>query len=100
MPVVNADAKLTLLSGVANATHWSITTLCTGCSSWGTTNLDPTSAAATFAWASSATAPGTPADPASRFGIHNQKGKFTHDLAGAKNANFDSLVKAAYTTKA
>ena len=104
MPTVYDTAKYQLLSGVTNATHWTISTLCTGCSSWEasgkTVNLDPSSAAASFAWASSGTAPATPADPASRFGIHNAKGKFTSDLAGAKNANFDSLVKAAFTTKA
>jgi len=102
MPTVYDTAKYQLLSGVANATHWSLTTLCTGCSSWDqagkAVNLNPSNAAASFAWASATAPPGTPADPASRFGIHNQKGKFTSDLAGAKNANFDALVKAAYTT--
>jgi len=104
MPAVDAATKYELLSGTANTTHWSLTALCTGCSSWAagakSVNLDPSTAAASFAWATSGTPPSTPADAASRFGIHNAKGKWTHDLAGAKNANFDALVKAAYATKA
>jgi hypothetical protein len=104
MPTVYDAAKYTLLSGVVNATHWKMDVVCTGCSSWEAAgkavSLNPESTAQAFAFASSASAPATPADPASRFSIHNTKGKWTHDLAGAKNANFDSLVKAAAGAKA
>lgn len=73
---------------------------CSGCSSWAdasgkTVNLDPTSKAVSFAYASSGTAPAEPANNASRFGIHNAKGKWSHDLSSAKVADFASLVQAS-----
>jgi hypothetical protein len=36
----------------------------------------------------------TPADPASSFSIHSQKGKFTFDFTAAKADNFDAATKA------
>jgi hypothetical protein len=105
MPTAYTGATYTTLpSTTTNATHWKLDVVCTGCSSWSdasskAVNLDPSSSSVTFAYASSANAPAEPANPASRFGIHNAKGKWTHDLSAAKIANFDSLVKAAEAAK-
>ena len=99
-PTPYAGATYTTLpSSTSNATHWKLDVLCTGCSSWTAKGLDPASAS-TFAYASSGTAPTEPANNASRFGIHNAKGKFSGNLAAGKNADFDSLVKAAMSAKA
>jgi len=101
LPAAYAGASYTVLpTSTTNASHWRLDVLCTGCSSWSdasgkAVNLDP-SGTATFAFGTSGTAPATPASNTSTFGIHNAKGKWSHDLAGAKNANFDALVKAKF----
>ncbi|KAK3387921.1 hypothetical protein B0H63DRAFT_559355 [Podospora didyma] len=95
-PTAYAAANYTILPGsVANTTHWTLNALAKGVSSWGTTKLDPESKAVSFAYAQSSTAPSTPADPNSRFGIHNTRGKWSHDLSSAKLANFTALVQKA-----
>ncbi|KAK0710810.1 hypothetical protein B0H67DRAFT_493997 [Lasiosphaeris hirsuta] len=95
-PQVSADSSYTVLPGSgSNTTHWYITALSKGVSSWGTTKLDPASSAVSFAYAQSAAAVTEPANPASRFSIHQSRGKFTIDLAGAKVANFAALVEKA-----
>ncbi|OAA57421.1 Cellobiose dehydrogenase, cytochrome [Niveomyces insectorum RCEF 264] len=101
LPTPYAGASYVVLPSTnTNDTHWQLDVICTGCSSWtgaGTTavNLDPGSAAVPFAFASSATAPADPSNNASRFGIHNAKGKWNHDLSSAKLADFASIVQAA-----
>ncbi|KAK5651981.1 hypothetical protein OQA88_11524 [Cercophora sp. LCS_1] len=93
-PAVATDVTYTVLPGSgANATHWTLNALAKGASSFGTTKLDPASTSVSFAYAQAAGAPSTPADPASRFAIHQSRGKFTHDLAAAKIANFAAAVE-------
>jgi hypothetical protein len=92
-PAVSTDTTWTVLSGSgSNATHWYVTALGKGASSWGTTKLDP-AAAATFAYAQSNTAPTDPTKVDSRFGIHNAHKQFSVDLASAKIANFAATIQ-------
>ncbi len=81
-----------------NATHWTLTTLCQGCSTWihnggAKESLDPGATAASFAYAASAVPPVDVADPWSPIGIHSEHGIFQMDLAGAKSDQFDAWVK-------
>lgn len=77
----------------ANTTHWTYTAIAKGASAWGTTKLDPSSTSVTFAYAQAAGAPSEPSNPASRFSIHNSRGKFTADLSAAKVAGYSTLVE-------
>jgi len=76
----------------ANATHWTYTAVAKGASAFGTSKLDPTSKSVSFAYAQAGSAPTEPTNPSSRFSIHQSRGKFTADLAGAKIADFAALV--------
>lgn len=102
LPTAYAGASYTVLpSSKTNATHWQLDAICTGCSTWAAaaggkaTTLDPSSAAISLAYATSATAPADPSNNASRFGIHSAKGKWSQDFSSAKLAGFASLVQAA-----
>ncbi|KAK3314563.1 hypothetical protein B0H66DRAFT_627164 [Apodospora peruviana] len=95
-PTAYTGATYTILPGsTANTTHWVLNALAKGVSSWGTTKLDPASTAVSFAYAQSASAPTDPANNSSRFGIHNSRGKWSHDLSSAKVADFATLVTKA-----
>ncbi|KAJ4413411.1 hypothetical protein N0V85_003569 [Neurospora sp. IMI 360204] len=92
-PQVSNDVSYKVLAGSGpNATHWTLNALAKGASSWGTTKLDPKSSAVPFAYAQSRSPPTNPADVASRFSIHQSKGKWSHDLASGRIANFGSAV--------
>ncbi|KAI1097257.1 iron reductase domain protein [Jackrogersella minutella] len=97
-PDVYESANHTVLKGsTVNDTHWTLTTLCQGCSTWvhnggSKETLDPGATAASFAFAASATPPIDIADPASPIGIHSEHGIFTVDLAAAKSDQFESWV--------
>ncbi|KAI1142106.1 iron reductase domain protein [Hypoxylon sp. FL0543] len=99
LPDFYEAANHTVLKGsTVNATHWTLTTLCQGCSAWvhnggSKETLDPGATAASFAFAASPTPPVDPTDPASPFGIHTEHGLFTVDLAAAKSENFDTWVQ-------
>jgi hypothetical protein len=95
-PTPYTGATYTVLPGsVANSTHWTLNVLAKGVSSWATTQLNPASTAVSFAYAQSASPPVEPANNASRFSIHNTRGKWSHDLSSAKLANFAELVQKA-----
>ncbi|CAK7233781.1 hypothetical protein SCUCBS95973_008712 [Sporothrix curviconia] len=95
MPTAYTGASYTTLpSSKTNTTHWQLDVVCTGCSTWSGKTLDP-GAAASLAFASSTTAPADPSNNASRFGIHNAKGKWSQDMSAAKLAGFATLVQAA-----
>ena len=88
LPGVYAQATYTLLpDNGANATHWTLSAVCKGCSSWSSKSL-AIGASTPLAWASSTKPVATPADPASSFSIHDAKAKFTFDLTAAKQDNF------------
>ncbi|KAI1181686.1 iron reductase domain protein [Nemania serpens] len=91
-------AEYTVLKGSeANDTHWTLTALCKGCSSWvhdggSKTALDPTSPSINLAWAASPYPVGDPADNFTMLSIHSEHGTFSLDLAAARSDNFDSYV--------
>ncbi|RYP42798.1 hypothetical protein DL768_010212 [Monosporascus sp. mg162] len=98
-PDIYDPAVYTTLKGsTANATHWTLTTLCRGCSQWvqnggARTTLDPGTTAASFAFAASPTPPLDPADPWSPFEIHTEHGLFTLDLRLAQSQNFEQWIE-------
>ncbi|CAK7222109.1 hypothetical protein SBRCBS47491_004758 [Sporothrix bragantina] len=95
MPTAYTGASYTVLpSTKTNTTHWQLDVICTGCSTWSGKTLDP-GAAASLAFASAATAPTDPSNNASKFGIHNAKGKWSQDMSAAKLTGFATLVQAA-----
>ncbi len=99
MPPAYNDAVYTVLTkgSFVNATHWQITTKCTGCSKWGDecvgiTTLDPKAQnPIAFAW--SGVPVDKPADNSSSFTIHDSIGHPIFDFGPAANKNFDALVK-------
>ena len=98
-PEIYEAAEHTILKGsTANDTHWTLTTLCKGCSTWihnggAKEVLDPGAQAASFAFAASALPPADPTDSFSPIDIHSEHGIFTLDLAAAKADEFDSLIE-------
>jgi len=94
-PTAYAGATYTVLPNSAvNATHWTLTVLAKGVSAFGSTKLDP-AGTVSLAYAQSVTPPTEPANNASRFSIHNSKGKWSHDLKSAQIADFAELVEKA-----
>jgi hypothetical protein len=97
-PTPFTGASYTVLPGsTTNTTHWTLTVLAKGVSSWGSTNLDP-AGTVSLAYAQSARPPTEPANNATRFSIHNSRGKWTHDLKSAQIADFAELVEKASAT--
>lgn len=76
------SATYRTLSASRNDTHWTVETVCTGCSSWSGGGLS-TTGVNTFAWASSEAAVADPGNPASSFAIHTNVGMFSGSLADA-----------------
>ncbi|KAL2198845.1 cellobiose dehydrogenase-like protein [Corynascus similis CBS 632.67] len=78
-----------------NGTHWQFTALCKGCTSWtpssgSTRYLSPTGGNR-LAFGYSSTRPSGGADGS--ITIHQVHGYWTHDFAGARNANFHDIVQ-------
>ncbi|KAI0406938.1 iron reductase domain protein [Xylaria palmicola] len=100
IPEAYEGAEYTVLKGsVANDTHWTVTALCKGCSSWvhdggSKTVLDPTSSSINLAWAASPYPVGDPADNYTMMSIHSEHGTFNLDLAAARTDKFDSYVSS------
>ncbi|KAK8095090.1 hypothetical protein PG997_001775 [Apiospora hydei] len=103
MPGPYAGAMYTVLKGSeANSTHWTLTTLCRGCSQWTATaqrgtnskSLDPAATAPVdLAYALSVTLPAEPANNASRISYHSSRGALALDMAVAKTSKFDKYVQ-------
>ncbi|RYP10938.1 hypothetical protein DL764_000374 [Monosporascus ibericus] len=96
-PEIYEDGTLTLLKGSgANATHFKVTVLAQGFSSWtdfdgNVAHLDG-SAQVRFAYAYSRTPVDDPASVESTFSIHDSVGRWVHDLAAARSAEFPKWV--------
>lgn len=95
-PSIYSGATHQILSRASsvNGTHWKVTALCRGCTSWtgssGTVVLNP-AGETRFAFASSRVKPsGT--SPDATITVHFVFATWMHDLNGGKNANFDELV--------
>ncbi|KAI8634475.1 iron reductase domain protein [Xylariaceae sp. FL1651] len=99
-PVAYPKATYTVLKGsTANATHWTLTTLCAQCANWVAGNntrvaLNPNDKAAKLAWASATSPPSQPANNASSIPKHTAHGVFTLDLAAGKTEKFAEYIKA------
>ncbi|KAI1333612.1 actin-domain-containing protein [Xylariaceae sp. FL0016] len=94
-PAAYADAKYTVLKGTAaNATHFKLTALCTGCASWTDFDGNPTTlngaGDTSFAYAFSKTPVEEPANTETGFGIHDSVGHWIHDMAGSRSDKFSS----------
>lgn len=99
MPTVYNDATYTILSDTGvNGTHYTLSAICTGCSSWGTKTLNP-AGGFRVAWAQNTEAASVaqPADPASSFSYHNFHGYFDADLGSAQVPDAEFQAAAAMT---
>lgn len=96
-PEIYEDGTLELLKGSsANATHYKVTALAKGFSSWtdfdgNPTNLDG-SGQVGFAYAYSGTPVDEPENEGSTFSIHDSVGRWVHDLAAARSEEFPNWV--------
>jgi len=82
-PTAYTGTSYTVLSASKNASHWQVNFLCTGCSTWGTTSLNP-NGVNRLAYATSNRAPATPASNTSSITIHSEKGIMSQDLSVGK----------------
>ncbi|KAI0467594.1 actin-domain-containing protein [Xylaria cf. heliscus] len=98
-PAIYEDAKYTILKGTgANATHFKLTALCSGCASWPDFDGNPMTldgaGQANFAYAYSTTPVDEPGNQETTFSIHDSVGHWTHDLGAARSDQFSSWVAA------
>ncbi|KAK4234258.1 hypothetical protein C8A03DRAFT_18803 [Achaetomium macrosporum] len=93
-PTLYPQATYRILSASRNATHWTVETVCSGCSTWSDGALNP-SGSQSFAWAVSRTAVPQPANTASSFSVHDNYGVFSGSMSLAKvpKAAFDAYVR-------
>lgn len=103
MPTVYNEATYTVLSDTGiNGTHYTLSVICSGCSSWsrstGTKTLNPNSGFR-VAWAQNTEAASVaqPANPGSNFNYHNFHGYFDADLRSAKVPDAQFKAAAAMT---
>ncbi|KAF2187601.1 iron reductase domain protein [Zopfia rhizophila CBS 207.26] len=93
LPQPYDGATYTLLKGSGtNATHFTVTLLIKGVTRWqdgegNDVGLNGTGTAE-FAWAKGGSAVNEPANNQSSFNIHQEYGKWTHDLNGARSSKF------------
>ncbi|KAE8440501.1 hypothetical protein EG329_007418 [Mollisiaceae sp. DMI_Dod_QoI] len=97
LPVGYTGAEYTYLRGTGtNSTHWTVTVLCRGCTTW--KDSDGSNAAVLlngttkFAYAYALAPPLKPADNSSAFNVHDNIGKWIHDVKGSQSSKFDSWV--------
>ncbi|GKT93618.1 cellobiose dehydrogenase [Colletotrichum tofieldiae] len=94
-PPPYADAEYTVLPGtVVNATHYSVTALCKGCTYWAPFGNEPTSLDPNgenyLAFAYSGVPVDDPAANETTFGIHERVGHWMHNFEPAQAADFES----------
>jgi hypothetical protein len=98
MPAEYAGAQYTLFkSGTkSNSTHWQLTALCKGCTSWdagsGSMRYLSPRGGNRLAFAYSPTKPSSVNSPSSNLPIHDVHGYWSHDFAQAVNPNFATTV--------
>ncbi|KAF2018102.1 iron reductase domain protein [Aaosphaeria arxii CBS 175.79] len=91
-------AEYSYLKGTGyNATHWTLTVRCRGCSQWNDVDgklasIDPLGTAVKFAHGYTSRLPKEPANNRSTFNVHSSFGHWFLDLNQGQNANFDKLV--------
>ncbi|KAI1134660.1 actin-domain-containing protein [Hypoxylon sp. FL0543] len=99
LPATYPDATYTVLKGTGvNETHFKFTALCTGCASWTDFDGNPYilngAGDTNFAYAFSNTPVEEPANQESSFSIHDNVGRWIHDLAGARSDKFQDVLAA------
>lgn len=98
-PAAYPGATYTVLkSSTVNATHWTLTALCSGCANWTVKNaaksLNPNDKAVKIAYAMSANPPPRPENNATSIPKHNVHGYITLDLAAARTDKFEESIQA------
>ncbi|CAG5181965.1 uncharacterized protein ALTATR162_LOCUS9924 [Alternaria atra] len=100
LPQPYADADYSYIKGTGyNATHWTLTVRCKGCSQWhdvdgNLVSIDANASAQKFAYGLSSKLPAQPANNRSTFNVHSSFGNYKIDLKQGQNADFDKLVTA------
>ncbi|PSN68664.1 cellobiose dehydrogenase-like protein [Corynespora cassiicola Philippines] len=100
LPQPYLSPEYTYLKGTGyNATHWTLTVRCRGCSQWEDVDgqiasIDPLGASVKFAHGYSNRVPREPANNASTFNVHTSFGHWNLDLSQAHNVGFSKLVDA------
>jgi glucose/arabinose dehydrogenase len=100
LPQPYADAEYSYIKGTGyNATHWTLTVRCRGCSQWhdvdgNLVSIDANASSQKFAYGLSSRLPAQPANNRSTFNVHNSFGNYRIDLAKGQNDDFDKLVAA------
>lgn len=97
-PVPYDQVKITTMPDQGmNATHWTLSILCSGCSLWkqGSYNMNLNPSA--LVWMAVATNSGrgtvtTPSSLSSDFVVHDWNARFGFDMPTAKQANFDAIA--------
>ncbi|KUJ10224.1 uncharacterized protein LY89DRAFT_710610 [Mollisia scopiformis] len=97
LPLAYDKAQYTYLRGTGtNSTHWTVTVRCQGCTSWqgsdGSNMTVPLNGTTTFAYAYAISPPLNPADNSSGFNVHDNIGKWVHDVKGARSSKFSSWI--------
>ncbi|OLN94108.1 Cellobiose dehydrogenase 5 [Colletotrichum chlorophyti] len=97
-PPPYGDAEYTILPGtVVNATHYSVTALCKGCTYWAPFGNDPTSLDPNgenyLAFAYSGVPVDNPEANDTTFGIHERVGHWLHDFESAQAADFETWAR-------
>ncbi|KAG7291477.1 hypothetical protein NEMBOFW57_001496 [Staphylotrichum longicolle] len=98
MPTEYSGAQYTLIKAgtKSNSTHWQLTALCKGCTSWdagsGSMRYLSPRGGNRLAFAYSPTKPSSVNSPSSSLPIHDVHGYWSHDFAQAANPNFATTV--------
>ncbi|KXX73026.1 Cellobiose dehydrogenase [Madurella mycetomatis] len=97
MPQPYSGAEYTLIRAgtKSNSTHWQVTALCRGCTSWqssGATRYLSPRGGNRLAFAYSPSRPSNPTSPSSSIPIHEVHGYWSHDFSQAANPNFEATV--------
>ncbi|KAK3299756.1 uncharacterized protein B0H64DRAFT_351081 [Chaetomium fimeti] len=79
LPQLYPEATYRTVGASRNSTHWTVETVCSGCSKWSGGRLS-TTGVNSFAWAVSETTVAQPANTASSFQVHDNIGMFSESL--------------------
>ncbi len=95
-PAYTATYEVLTKGTYTNATHLSITAVCSGCTQWGDEDTGITTLGATaqqsLAFGYSATPVDTPSNNASSFSIHDMVGHWLHDFSSGVNTAFNATI--------
>src|SRR5690606_7579883 len=97
MPQPYSGAEYTVIRAgtKSNSTHWQVTALCRGCTSWessGATRYLSPRGGNRLDFAYSPSRPSNPTSPSSSIPIHEVHGYWSHDFSQAANPTFAATV--------